>query len=52
MQFGKIHGIALTILGIILLGIQTMYYVMPTNSSAARLRFRERFLTWSTRYSE
>lgn len=32
MQFGKIHGIALTILGIILLGIQTVYYVMPTHS--------------------
>ena len=31
MQFGKIHGIALAILGIILLGIQTMYYMMPKN---------------------
>jgi hypothetical protein len=31
MQFGKIHGIALAILGIILLGIQTAYYMMPTN---------------------
>jgi hypothetical protein len=29
MQFGRIHGIALAILGIILLGIQTMYYTMP-----------------------
>ena len=31
MQFGWIHGIALAILGIVLLGIQTMYYMMPTN---------------------
>lgn len=31
MQFGKIHGIALVILGIVLLGIQTAYYMMPTN---------------------
>ena len=31
MQFGKIHGIALAILGIVLLGIQTAYYMMPTN---------------------
>jgi hypothetical protein len=31
MQFGRIHGIALAILGIVLLGIQTMYYMMPTN---------------------
>jgi hypothetical protein len=31
MQFGKIHGIALAILGIVLLGIQTTYYMMPTN---------------------
>jgi hypothetical protein len=31
MQFGKIHGIALAILGIVLLGIQTVYYMMPTN---------------------
>jgi len=30
MQFGKIHGIAMAILGIVLLGIQTMYYMMPT----------------------
>jgi hypothetical protein len=29
-QFGKIHGIALAILGIVLLGIQTVYYMMPT----------------------
>jgi hypothetical protein len=32
MQFGRIHGIALAILGIVLLGIQTAYYVMPTNA--------------------
>jgi hypothetical protein len=31
MQFGRIHGIALAILGIVLLGIQTVYYMMPTN---------------------
>ncbi len=31
MQFGKVHGIALAILGIILLGVQTAFYVMPTN---------------------
>jgi uncharacterized protein YhhL (DUF1145 family) len=30
MQFGRIHGIALAILGIALLGIQTMQYMMPT----------------------
>jgi hypothetical protein len=30
MQFGRIQGIALAILGIILLGIQTTYYMMPT----------------------
>jgi hypothetical protein len=30
MQFGKIHGIALAIFGIVLLGIQTVYYMMPT----------------------
>jgi hypothetical protein len=31
MQFVRIHGIALAILGIVLLGIQAVYYVMPTN---------------------
>ena len=31
MQFGRIHGIALAILGIVLLAIQTVYYMMPTN---------------------
>ena len=31
MQFGRIHGVALVILGIVLLGIQTVYYMMPTN---------------------
>ena len=31
MQFGRIHGIALAILGIVLLGIQTVYYMIPTN---------------------
>jgi hypothetical protein len=32
MQFGKIHGTALAILGIVLLGIQTVYYMMPTSA--------------------
>jgi hypothetical protein len=32
MQFGRIHGIALAILGVVLLGIQTVYYMMPTNA--------------------
>jgi hypothetical protein len=32
MQFGKIHGTALAILGIVLLGTQTVYYMMPTNA--------------------
>jgi hypothetical protein len=32
MQFGRIHGIALAILGIVLLGIQTVYYMMPTTA--------------------
>jgi hypothetical protein len=31
MQFGRIHGMALAILGIVLLGTQTVYYVMQTN---------------------
>jgi hypothetical protein len=31
MQFGRIHGIALASLGIVLLGIQTVYHMMPTN---------------------
>ena len=30
LQFGRIHGIALAILGIVLLSIQTVYYMMPT----------------------
>ena len=30
MQFGKIHGIALAVLGAILLGAQVMFYVTPT----------------------
>lgn len=30
MQFGKIQGIALGVLGIILLGVQAMYYLTPT----------------------
>jgi hypothetical protein len=30
MQFGKIHGIALAVLGAILLGLQVMLYLMPT----------------------
>ncbi len=36
MQFGKIHGIALAILGIILLGVQTAFYMMPTNAITDR----------------
>lgn len=31
MQFGKIQDIALALLGIVLLGIQLAYYMMPTN---------------------
>ena len=31
MQFGRIHGIALAILGVVLLGIQTMYNMTPMN---------------------
>jgi hypothetical protein len=50
MQFGKIHGIALAILGIVLLGIQTAYYMMPTTSSAAPRGFRERLIMRSIRY--
>ncbi len=36
MQFGKIHGVALAVLGIILLCIQVMFYVAPkeVNSGA------------------
>ena len=34
MQFGKMHGIALAVLGIILLGIQGMLY-MPTGKVPA-----------------
>jgi hypothetical protein len=30
MQFGKIQGIALAVLGIILLGLQAMYYFTAT----------------------
>jgi hypothetical protein len=29
MQFGKTQGIALAALGIVLLGVQTVYYMMP-----------------------
>jgi len=29
MQFGKIHGVALVVLGAILLGIQAMLYMTP-----------------------
>jgi len=29
MQFGKIHGVALAVLGAILLGIQAMLYMTP-----------------------
>jgi len=35
MQFGKMHGIALAVLGTILLGIQGMHY-LPTKSSCWR----------------
>jgi hypothetical protein len=34
MQFGRIHGIALALLGIVLLGIQTVHYMMPTNATS------------------
>jgi hypothetical protein len=30
MQFGKIHGFALIVLGIVLLGIQVVVYMTPT----------------------
>jgi hypothetical protein len=30
MQFGKIHGFALIVLGIVLLGIQGVFYMTPT----------------------
>jgi len=42
MQFGRIHGIALAILGIVLLGIQTMYYMMPTNAISGPTRVWQR----------
>ena len=29
MQFGKIHGLALAVLGIILLGFQVMFFMAP-----------------------
>lgn len=29
MQFGKIHGLALAILGVVLLGLQAWFYVAP-----------------------
>jgi UDP-N-acetylmuramyl pentapeptide phosphotransferase/UDP-N-acetylglucosamine-1-phosphate transferase len=32
MQFGKIHGIALAVLGAILLGLQVMRYLTPTKA--------------------
>jgi hypothetical protein len=35
MQFGKIQGIALGILGIILLGLQAMYYLTPPAATIA-----------------
>jgi hypothetical protein len=31
MQFGKIQGIALAAIGIILVGIQTLFYMTPKN---------------------
>jgi nitrate reductase gamma subunit len=31
MQFGKIHGLALATLGIILLGLQVMFFMTPNN---------------------
>ena len=30
MQFGKIQGLALVVLGIVLLGIQVVFYMTPT----------------------
>jgi len=29
MQFGKIHGLALAILGVVLLGLQAWFYMAP-----------------------
>ena len=29
MQFGKIHGLALAILGVVLLGLQALFYMAP-----------------------
>ena len=31
MQFGRIHGLALATLGIILLGLQVMFFMTPNN---------------------
>jgi hypothetical protein len=33
MQVGKIHGLALAILGVVLLGLQAWFYVAPKASS-------------------
>ena len=52
IQFGRIHGIALAILGIVLLGIQTMYYMMPTNVIIGPTRVWQRAIMRSTHYLE
>jgi hypothetical protein len=31
MQFGKIHGVALIVLGLFLLGMQVIFYMSPTS---------------------
>ena len=46
-QFGKIHGIALAILGIVLLGIQTVYYMMPTTVISGPMRLNKFFFSAS-----
>jgi nitrate reductase gamma subunit len=35
MQFGRIHGLALATLGIILLGLQVMFFMTPNNARGA-----------------
>jgi hypothetical protein len=44
MQFGKIHGIALAVLGNILLGIQGMLYIPTEAVSTVRLSLLQRRL--------
>jgi hypothetical protein len=35
MQFGKIHGLALAILGVLLLGLQAWFYMAPNKVISA-----------------